>query len=78
MLFMKAFYLKASSPNQGGFHIRGRMHMSRGGIIIYIPKGPFHLFNKLKKKKCKIQYLNFVFILNLKTKLQNVQTLHKK
>ena len=61
MLFMKAFYLKASSPNQGGFHIRGRMHMSRGGIIIYIPKGPFHLFNKLKKKKMQNSKFEFSF-----------------
>ena len=61
MLFMKAFYLKASSPNQGGFHIRGRMHMSRGGIIIYIPKGPFHLFNKLKKKKMQNSIFEFRF-----------------
>ena len=61
MIFMKAFYLKASSPNQGGFHIRGRMHMSRGGIIIYIPKGPFHLFNKLKKKKMQNSIFEFRF-----------------
>ena len=68
MLFMKAFYLKASSPNQGGFHIRGRMHMSRGGIIIYIPKGPFHLFNKLKKKK-KMQ--NSIFEFRFHTEFEN-------
>ena len=61
MLFMKAFYLKASSPTQGGFHTRGRMHMSRGGIIIYIPKGPFHLFNKLKKKKMQNSIFEFRF-----------------
>ena len=65
MLFMKAFYLKASSPTQGGFHIRGRMHMSRGGIIICIPKGPFHLFSKLKKMQ------NSIFEFRFHTEFEN-------